>query len=83
MQNEGRVFLFGLVLIFLGVLPWWITFVFIFILNIYIPNYLEMIFFGFLIDALYSDNNSLFSPVLVISFVLYGVVNLVRTRIRT
>lgn len=83
MPKEARTFLFVLMLFLIGFSPWWIYGLFLLILNIYIPYYYELIFFGFLIDLLYSDNVLVVSPVLAISIIVFTLTNIVRSKIRT
>lgn len=83
MAQKVRVFLFVLMFILLAILPWWLNCVFLLILTIYIPFYPEVIFFGFIFDALYSDKRTFIPIGLTLALVTYVAVNLIRTRIRT
>lgn len=83
MSERKRIFLFILMFVLVAILPWWLSGIFIIMLSVYIPFYPEMIFFGFLIDILFYDKKALFTPALTISLLVYVIINLVRTRIRT
>jgi hypothetical protein len=83
MSEKTRIILFILMFVLIGTIPWWLTAIFLLILTIYIPFYPEIIFFGFLIDVLFYSGNTLFSPGLTLSLLVYVIINLVRTRIRT
>lgn len=78
-----RVIVFFTVFFLVFVLPWWLTAPLLFFLVIYFDFYIEVVFFGFLIDALYLINRSLLYPALITSFVILILVSFVKTRIRT
>ncbi len=78
-----RTLLFVVVLMFLLLTPWWITVPILIGLSIYYPLYLEVLFFGFLFDALYSVNYEFPYTGLTSAFVLLMLILFVRTRIRT
>ncbi len=49
-----RIIIFIIVFALVVVLPWWISILILLALTIYFPLYLEVLFFGFLFDTLYS-----------------------------
>jgi hypothetical protein len=60
------------------VLPWWLTALMLVGLTIYLPTYFEVIFFGFLLDTLYSNQHiGLISATIFLIIVL-----LVKSRVR-
>ena len=63
------------------VLPWWLSAIILIGLTIYIPLYLEVLFFGFLFDTLYSASKGHVALISATIFIL--VVTFIRTRIRT
>lgn len=77
------------VVLFLGVfglvvtLPWWLSAVILFGLTIYFPLYLEVIFFGFIFDTLYSAQFSFPYIGGTLALVLLLVVSFVKKNIRT
>ena len=82
-KSSARIPLFVLVFILVVVLPWWLSVVILTGLTIYFPTYLEVIFFGFLFDTLYSSNYTFPYVGLCIATVFLIVVMFVKTRIRT
>jgi len=78
-----RLVLFFIVLFLVFVLPWWLKAPLLFFLVIYFDFYIEVIFFGFLIDTLYLVDNGIFYPALTSSFVILIIASFVKTRIRT
>lgn len=83
MSEKTRIILFILMFVMIGIIPWWLTSIFLIILAIYIPFYPEIIFFGFVMDVLFHDGKTLIPTGLVLSLSVYVIINLVRTRIRT
>ena len=78
MKTWQRVLLFVAVYILALVLPWWLTALVLVGLTIYLPTYVEVIFFGFLLDTLYSNQHiGLFSATIFLIIVL-----LVKSRVR-
>ena len=75
--------LFILLLILVIVLPWWLSAIILICLTIYIPFYLEVLFFGFLFDTLYAPRFVFPYSGLTISTIFLVTVMFVRTRIRT
>lgn len=83
MQNPAfRVLYFLMVLVAVVVLPWWISIFILAGLTIYISFYLEILFFGFLFDSLYSANFSFPYTWLTVSTVFLLATVLVKTQIR-
>lgn len=78
-----RVIVFMLVFASVVVLPWWISIFMLAGLTIYFPLYLEVLFFGFLFDTLYSARYGFPYTALSIAFVFLLLVYFIRTRIRT
>ncbi len=62
-----RVVAFIAVFIFVAVLPWWISVIPLIILTMYYPMYIEVVFFGFMFDSLYSIKTGFLYPGLVLS----------------
>ncbi|MFZ2621239.1 MAG: hypothetical protein WAX85_00800 [Minisyncoccia bacterium] len=79
----ARFFLFVAVFIVVVVLPWWLTIPILIGLTIYYPLYLEVLFFGFLIDTLYSSNYSFPYLGLFMAFSFLLLVYFIKTHIRT
>ncbi|MFA7216823.1 MAG: hypothetical protein WC095_02485 [Candidatus Paceibacterota bacterium] len=52
-----RIFLFFVAWFLLLVLPWWLTLVVLVGLAVYVPFYLEIIFFGLVFDIIYASPN--------------------------
>ena len=78
MKTWQRILLFVAVYICALTLPWWLTVVALVGLTIYLPTYLEVIFFGFLLDTLYSNQHiGLFSTTIFLIIVI-----LVKSRVR-
>lgn len=77
-----RVLGFVFMSILVVVLPWWLSFLLLAGLTIYLNFYLEVIFFGFLIDSLYSVQNHFPYTGLVVSTIFLVVTMFVKTRIR-
>lgn len=77
-----RFALFWGVLIAVLVLPWWLSIFVLLVGTIYFPLYLEILFFGFLFDTLYSGfrnfpHTGLFLALLFLVLVLFA-----KTRVR-
>ena len=53
-KSVVRILVFIFIFILQAVLPWWLTLLILLGLTIYYPLYLEVLFFGFLFDTLYS-----------------------------
>jgi hypothetical protein len=85
MSKNGvvRVILFFLILALVIILPWWLSSLILVFLTIYFPFYLEVLFFGFLFDTLYSVHLSFPYVGLSLGTALLIIVLLVRTQIRT
>ncbi len=77
------------VVLFLGVfglvvtLPWWLSAIILVGLTIYFPLYLEVVFFGFTFDALYSAQFSFPYIAGTLALALLLLVSFVRKNIRT
>jgi hypothetical protein len=78
-----RALAFIAVFILAVILPWWLFGLVLIGLTIYFPFYLEVLFFGFLIDALYSVKYSFPYIGLTIATIFLLVVMFVRTKVRT
>lgn len=63
--------------------PWWIFGPIVVLQTLYVKNYVEVIFFGFLVDILYSVQYPFPYTFLVFSTVFIILVMFVKTRIRT
>ncbi len=82
-MNFKRISLFFAAFFAVLALPWWLSLLGVFFLIIYFPAYIEAIFFGFILDTMYSANYSIiFSYGLYMLLVLI-LVNQVRDHIRT
>jgi hypothetical protein len=77
---RGVVFLVTLVLVL--VLPWVVSLIILIGLTIYFPFYLELLFFGFLVDTLYGSQSGFFHPGLCLALGFLLLTIFVRTRIR-
>ena len=78
MKNWQRILLFVAVYILALVLPWWLTALVLFGLTVYLPTYIEVVFFGFLLDTLYSGQH-----IGVISATIFFIlVLIIKSRIR-
>ena len=78
MKIWQRILLFVLVYICTLVLPWWLTAVLLVALTIYLPTYFEVVFFGFLLDTLYSNQHI----GLVSATIFLILVMIVKSRVR-
>jgi hypothetical protein len=78
-----RVLLFIVMFVLVLMLPWWLSAILLFGLTIYFPFYLEILFFGFLFDTLYSVKLGFPYTGLTIATVFLLITMFVRTRIRT
>ena len=77
-----RGLFFILILVLVVVLPWWLSAVLLFGLTLYLPFYLEVVFFGFLLDTLYSIDFSFPFIYLSIATMFLFVTVLLKTQIR-
>lgn len=57
-MNLRRISAFLVSLVSMLVFPWWLTTVLIVGFIVYFPYYIEAVFFGFMIDVLYSSGFS-------------------------
>ena len=64
-------------------MPWWLSVLALVSLTIFVSNYVEVLFFAFLFDALYSYRYPMPFLALVIATVFLLIVISVKTRIRT
>lgn len=78
----GRIIAFVLMFIAVVVLPWWLSALLLVTATIYFSLYLEVLFFGFLFDTLYSAQVHFPYNALTAGLVLFLVVSFVRTRVR-
>ena len=83
MKIWKRILLFLIISVCVLVLPWWFSILVIIGFTIYIPSYIEALFFGFLFDTLYSSYYTFTHAALTSAFVLLVLVMFVRSRIRT
>lgn len=83
MNIYTRILIFILTLFVVMVSPWWLSAIFIISLIIFIDFFIEAIFFGFLIDALYSTTYGYIYPALFLSVIVLLLVTFVKTQIRT
>jgi hypothetical protein len=74
--------LFFALLLALFSLPWWVSMPLIALATIYLPFYLEALFFGFLFDALYSESYRVPYIFLSSAAVLLLLLVFIRDRIR-
>lgn len=81
MKIWQRTLLFLAVYVCVLVLPWWLTAVILVGLSIYVPFYVEVVFFGFLFDTLYNATNGHKGLIVATIFIL--IISFVRTRVRT
>jgi len=79
----ARVVFFALTFVAVVVLPWWISALLLIAETIYFSYYLELLFFAFLFDTLYSPKLTFPLNALTLSFALFLIVWFVKTRIRT
>lgn len=77
-----RLIIFVLVSVLIIVLPWWLSVLLLIGLTVYFHFYPEVIFFGFLIDALYTVQYSFPYVGLVTATIFILITMFVRTRIR-
>ena len=78
-----RAIAFFLALVLIATIPWWLSLVVLIGLTIYFPLYLEVIFFGFLFDTLYSSLHRFPYPALTLATLVLLITMFVRSRIRT
>ncbi|MEQ1561566.1 MAG: hypothetical protein ABL899_02495 [Nitrospira sp.] len=78
-----RFLLFILMFVLVVILPWWVSVPILFGLTIYYNFYLEVIFFGFLFDLLYSVKYTFPSIGLSIAMVFLLIMIFIKTQIRT
>lgn len=79
----SRALLFVGALVFVIVLPWWLSLPIVLGLTVYMPLYLEVVFLGFVFDTLYSVRFSFPYTFMTAGTVLLLVVVYIRSRIRT
>lgn len=79
----ARVLLFFIVCGAVLVLPWWISVPILIAMTVWLPFYLEVVFFGFLFDVLYAGVYHFRYTGLVSAAVLLVAVWFVRSRIRS
>ena len=83
MKNPGlRILSFIVVLVAVVVLPWWLSIFILIGLTLYLPFYLEVLVFGFLLDTLYSADFSFPYTGLSVSTVFLLATILIKTQIR-
>jgi len=82
MNGYVRALIFIIVYVGLLVLPWWLSVIILFCLNIYFPIYWEILFFGFIIDSLYAVNYGFPYTGLTTAFILLAITVFVKTQIR-
>lgn len=68
-----------LILLSIFVLPFWVSLIFSILAIIYYDSFPEVIFFGFLYDLIYGQNNFIF---LIFSFIIYIIVLFIKDRTR-
>ena len=78
MKTWQRILLFVAVYICALVLPWWLTALALIALTIFVPTYVEVIFFGFMLDVLYSNQHI----GLVSATIFLILVMIVKSRVR-
>ena len=78
-----RIILFFGMLVAVLALPWWLTAIFLFVLAWYFEFYLEIVFFGFLVDLLYFPKSSYFYPAMTLSLLCLLLILFIKPRIRT
>jgi len=83
MKTWQRVVLFVLVYIAVLTLPWWLSAVLLAGLTVFVPMYVEALFFGFLFDTLYASKFSFPYLALSIAFCLLVIVTFARPYVRT
>ena len=77
-----RTALFFILFILVLVLPWWISIISLAGLTIYLSFYIEVLFFGFLFDTLYSVGPFFPYTGLTIATAFLLITMFVKTRIR-
>ena len=77
-----RILVFVLALVLFVISPWWLSILIAIGLTIYFPFYLEVLFFGFLFDVLYSVRFSFPYTGLMVATTLLLSVMFIKTRIR-
>ncbi|MSU45417.1 MAG: hypothetical protein EXS47_02195 [Candidatus Zambryskibacteria bacterium] len=77
-----RTMAFVIVLVLTIVLPWWLSIFILAGLTLYTQFYIEVLFFGFLLDALYSSTFSFPYIGLSISALFLLAAVLIKTQIR-
>lgn len=78
-----RGILFVVILGLVLTIPWWLSAIILVGLTIYFDLYLEVLFFGFLIDVLYSAKLAFPYIALGSAFALILLVSFAKTQIRT
>ena len=79
----ARVIFFILTFVAIIVLPWWLSAALLVAETIYFSWYLEVLFFAFLFDTLYSPTFHFPLNALTVAFVFLLIVSFIKTRIRT
>lgn len=77
-----RFIAFIVVFLLVVILPWWLSVVILIGLTIYSSLYLEVLFFGFLIDVLYTIQYNFPYTGLVTATVFLLITMFIKTRIR-
>lgn len=79
MKNWQRVLLFFAMWALVLVLPWWLSVILLVGLTIFVPDYIEVIFFGFIFDTIYSSSHT----GLIVATIFLLAVLFIKPRIRT
>jgi len=77
-----RILTFIVALIFIVILPWWLSTLMLLGLVIYFPLYFEVLFFGFIFDMLYVTEIIFPYTALTATFVVLLAVYFIKTQIR-
>ncbi len=77
-----RISAFLLMFVLMLVLPWWLSILCMIALTVYLPTYIEIFVFAFMLDVLYSAKFLFPYPALSMAFVYLIINSVVRERIR-
>lgn len=82
-MKTWRILAFFLTLVAVLVLPWWISAIIILFLMAYFPLYIESVFFGVLVDTVYSPEFSILYSFGFIAMILLVMIDFLKKYIRT
>jgi len=77
-----RIFLFFGAYFMLVTFPWWFSVLVLFFLTVYFNFYLEVLFFGFIFDNIYSQGQTFFHTGLLSATILLALSVYLKNKVR-